>query len=125
MTDADTLALADRYFGAIEAGDLEAVSACCTDDVEVWANYDDRTLDKARSLRTVGWLCSKLADRRYDVRRRELLPDGFLQEHRLCGTTPDGTEVAVPCCMVARVTDGRISRLHEYLDPSWAAALSG
>ncbi len=101
MTDEDTLALADRLFAAIEAGDLEAVSTCYADDVEVWANFNDRALDKAASLRVIGWLCTKLADRRYDVRRRELLPDGFFQEHRLRGTVPDGTEVAIPVCMVA------------------------
>ena len=120
----DTLALADRLFAAIEAGDLDAVSTCYADDVEVWANFDDRTLDKDGSLRAIGWLCAKLADRRYDVRRRELLPDGFVQEHRLCGIVPDGTEVSVPVCLVATVTGGRISRLNEYLDPAWAASLS-
>ncbi len=38
---------------ALEAGDLDAVSACYADDVAVWANYDDRTLDKATSLRAI------------------------------------------------------------------------
>ena len=47
MTDEDTLALADRLFGAIEAGDLDAVSACYADDIVVWANFDDRDQDKA------------------------------------------------------------------------------
>jgi uncharacterized protein len=124
MTDEDTLALADRLFGALEAGDLDAVSTCYADDVAVWANYDDRTLDKARSLRAIRWLFDTLADRRYEVGRRELIPDGFVQEHRLCGTTPAGTDVAVPVCVVATVAGGQISHLHEYLDPAWAASLS-
>lgn len=124
MTDEDTLALADRLFGTLEGGDLDAVSACYADDVAVWANYDDRTLDKARALRAIGWLFSKLSDRRYEVRRRVLIADGFLQEHRLCGSTPDGTEVAIPVCIIATVAGDQISHLHEYLDPAWAASLS-
>ena len=42
MTDEDTLALADRLFDAIEAGDLDAVSAATPTTSQVWANFDDR-----------------------------------------------------------------------------------
>jgi uncharacterized protein len=124
MTDEDTLALADRLFTAIEAGDLDAVSVCYDEDIVVWANFDDREQDKASSLRVLGWLCAKLADRRYQVRRREAVPGGFLQEHVLHGTAPDGSVVAMPACIVATVDGGLITRLNEYLDPVGVAALS-
>ena len=78
----------------------------------------------ARSLRVLEWLCSKLSDRRYDVTRRDLIPGGFLQEHVLMGTAPDGSQVAMPACIVATVADGRITRINEYLDPAGVAALA-
>jgi len=53
---------------------------------------------------------AKLGDRRYDVSRRDLIPGGFLQEHVLRGTAPDGTTIAMPACIIAAVADGRRHR---------------
>ena len=124
MTDEDALALADRLCTAIERGDLDAVSDCYTDDFVSWANSDDRGSDKARSLRVLGWLCARLTDRRYEVRRRQPLPDGYLQEHVLHGTAPDGSTVAMPACLVVTVTGDRIEVLVDAADPVGVAALS-
>ncbi len=124
MTDEETLALADRMFRDIEQGDLDDLRACYDPGIVVWANYDDREHDLEGSMRLLGWLCAKLGERRYDVRRRDVIPGGFLQEHVLCGTAPDGSAVAMPACIVATVADGRITRMHEYLDPMGVAALS-
>jgi uncharacterized protein len=124
MTDADVLQLAQRLFDAIETGDLDTVGTCYDDGILVWGNSDDRERDKASALRVLGWLCARLSDRRYDVRRRDVIPGGFLQEHVLCGAAPDGTPVAMPACIVAMVRDGLIVRIHEYLDPAGVAALS-
>jgi ketosteroid isomerase-like protein len=124
MTDDETLALADRMFRDIERGDLDDLRECYAPDIVVWANYDDREHDLDGSMRLLGWLCAKLADRHYDVRRRDVIPGGFLQEHVLCGTAPDGSAVSMPACIVATVADGRIIRMHEYLDPMGVRALS-
>ena len=124
MTDDETLALADRMFMDIEQGDLDDLREIYAAGIVVWANYDDREHDLDGSMRLLGWLCAKLGDRRYDVRRREVIPGGFLQEHVLCGTAPDGSAVAMPACIVATVADGRITRMHEYLDPMGVRALS-
>jgi ketosteroid isomerase-like protein len=70
------------------------------------------------------WLCDHLADRRYDVTRRQVIDGGFLQEHVLRGTAPGGQVVAMPACIIATVVDGRITRIHEYLDPAGVAALT-
>jgi len=123
MTDEATLHLADRLFAAIEAGDLDAVAECYDPAIVVWTNVDGRDQDMTRSLRVLGWLCSRLAERRYEVVRRDVIPGGFLQEHILHGTAPDGSAMAMPACIIATVADGRITRMHEYLDPAGAAAL--
>ena len=124
MTDEETLALADRMFRAIEEGDLDALRACYAPGFVAWTNFDDREGDIEGSLKTVGWLCTKLGDRRYDVRRREVIEGGFLQEHVLRGTAPDGTEIAMPAAIVATCEGGVIVRVHEYLDPQGVAALA-
>ena len=123
MTDDETLHLADRLFLAIEAGDLEAVTGCYDPGIVVWTNVDGREQDLTRSLRVLGWLCSRLEARHYDVVRRELIPGGFLQEHVLRGTAPDGTAVAMPACIIATVEGDKITRMHEYLDPAGVSAL--
>lgn len=118
------LALADRMFRAIEQADLDALRSIYADDFVAWSNFDDGTKDVDATLSVLGWLCHKLGDRRYDVSRRELIDGGFLQQHVLRGTAPDGSAVAMPACVIATVTDGRVVRVDEYLDPSALAALS-
>ena len=123
MTDEQTLHVAARLFTAIEDGDLDAVAACYDPAIVVWTNVDRRDQDLARSLRVLAWLCSRLEARRYEVVRRDLIPGGFLQEHVLHGIAPDGSEVAMPACIIATVAGGRITGMHEYLDPAGVAAL--
>ncbi len=120
----EVLDLADRMFRAIEQADLDALRSIYADDFVAWSNFDDGTKDVDATLSVLGWLCHKLGDRRYDVRRRVLIDGGFLQQHVLRGTAPDGSAVAMPACVIATVTDGRVVRVDEYLDPSALAALS-
>lgn len=46
---------------------------------------------------------------------------GFVQEHRVRGTLPDGTAVDMPVCVVGDVIDGRITAAREYFDTARAA----
>ena len=124
MTADETLALADAMFSSIERGDLATLRTLYADDILTWGNFDQKSSDIETSMKTLGWLCRKLPDLHYEVTRREVLADGFLQEHVLCGTAPDGTAIAMPACLVATVTDGRISHINEYLDPAALAPLT-
>lgn len=117
-------ALADAMFAAIEAGDLDAVAATWGDGFVAWTNTSG-TADAAGTRRLLGWLTTKANGLRYDVVRRILLPDGFIQQHVLRTQAPDGTELAMPACVIATVVDGRIARIDEYLDPSQLAPLAG
>lgn len=125
MTDEETLALADQMFRCIEEGDLDTLRGLYADDIVVWANFDGVEQSLESSMKILRWLTRTLGDRRYEVRRREIIPGGFLQEHVLRGTAPDGTSIAMPACIIASVHDGRITRVHEYLDPAGVAALAG
>lgn len=122
--DTDPLDVAERLFTAIGAGDLATVEALLDPHVQVWTNFDDRTVDRARALRTIGWLTRTLSGLRYDVVERFATAEGFVQRHVLRGTAPNGTDVAMPACIVAEVApaDGaggaRVVAMAEYADPA-------
>ena len=70
------------------------------------------------------WMAKRMPDKHYDEIRRQPTPTGFVQQHVLRGTAPDGTAVEIPACLIVTIADGRITRLEEYLDTKDAAALS-
>jgi ketosteroid isomerase-like protein len=124
MTDAENLALAERFLGAIESGDAAAVRACYAPDAVIWHNNDDVEQNVDKNMRTLDWFMRKLPDRHYRVIRREALKDGFLQQHVLEATLPDGTKWNLPACLVVKTRDGLIVRLDEYLDSAATAPLA-
>jgi len=65
-----------------------------------------------------------MKDRRYDEIRRVITPDGYIQQHVLRGTAPDGTAVEVPAVLRVYCDGERISRIEEYLDTAQTAALT-
>ena len=75
-------------------------------------------------LRVLAWLIRALPERRYRIVRREILADGFMQQHVLEGVLADGQPFAMPACVVVQAKDGRITRLDEYLDPAAVAPLA-
>jgi ketosteroid isomerase-like protein len=124
MGPQDYTAFADRFIAAIQAGDVDAVRACYAPDAKIWHNHDglEQTVDQ--NLRALKWFARTLPDRVYRVQRVEPLPDGFLQQHVLEATLPDGTHWAMDACVVVRMKDGLIVRLDEYIDSARANALS-
>ncbi len=75
-------------------------------------------------MKSLGWFIRKIPGRHYRVLRIEALKDGYVQQHILEATLPDGTPWAMPACVVIRLENGLITRLDEYLDSAQAAALS-
>jgi ketosteroid isomerase-like protein len=124
MGPQDYTAFAGRFIAAIQAGDVDAVRGCYAPDAKIWHNHDglEQTVDQ--NLRAVKWFVRTLPDRFYRVQRVEPLPDGFVQQHVLEATLPDGTRWAMDACVVVRMADGLITRLDEYIDSAKAAALS-
>lgn len=122
-TESSILALAERFVGAIERGDIEAVKGCYAEDARIWHNFDGVDQAVPENLRVLGWVVSVLSDRKYNILRRVAIPVGFLQQHVLSGRLKSGAPFSMPACLVVQVKDGRISRLEEYLDPAQAAPL--
>jgi ketosteroid isomerase-like protein len=116
---------ADALFDAIERGDVDAVRAIYAPDARIWHNFDQVEQSVDDNLRILGWMASAFTKRSYEVTFRKEWDDGFVQQHVLHLTKKDGTVVALPACIVARVVDGKITRIDEYLDSAQSAALVG
>jgi uncharacterized protein len=124
MSAQDYLDLAERFVGAIQSGDVETVRACYAPDAKLWHNTDgiEQTVDQ--NMKVLGWFIRKLPNRTYRILRREALSDGFMQQHVLEATLPDGTDFKMSACVITRVQNGVITRLDEYLDSAEAAVLN-
>lgn len=121
MTEA--LEIADRFFAAIEAGDVERIKAIYAPDAVIWHNNDQKEQTVEENLRVLGWVVRNLKNRHYRVTRRAAIPGGFVQQHVLEAETANGP-FSMPACIVVEVKGGRISRLDEYLDSAQANALT-
>ena len=108
----------------IEAGDIEGAAAFYAEDVVTWRNIDGRELVKKQILRILGFLAS-LEGLVYEDLRIQELPEGFVQQHVLCCRSPSGESVRASACLVARVRDGQLLRVDEYLDSAAMAPLLG
>lgn len=118
----DVLDLAERFFGAIERGDIDAVKAIYAPGARIWHSHDLCEQSVEENLRVLAWMARHLPNRRYRVHRRVAIPGGFLQQHTLEAATAGGP-FSMPACIVVEVTDGRIARLEEYLDSARVAEL--
>lgn len=124
MPERDTMRdLAERFFAAISAGDIDAVRAIYSPDAVVWHNSDDATQDVEQNLATVRWATTNIAGFRYEQVRLQTTGTGFVQQHITRGCAPNGAELSMPACLVCTVVDGRITRVDEYLDSAHIAPL--
>jgi len=114
-------ALAERFFDAIEAGDIAAVRAAYAPDAVIWHNTDELATSVEDNVETLTGFVKRIRDRRYRDRRLEVFDGGFVQQHVLHGVRADGVAVTLPACIVCQVKDGRISRLDEYFDSARVA----
>jgi ketosteroid isomerase-like protein len=116
--------VADQLFTAIEKGDVDAVRSIYSPDAVIWHNNDELEQTVDQNLRVLQWVCDNLAERAYEDVRRQEWDGGFVQQHVL-RFTRDGQRLGVPACIVATVSDGKITRIDEYLDSAHVARITG
>jgi len=123
MPAADTEAIADRLFPAIENGDIGTVEQLWDDDVVVW-KVADRDRDRERALRVIAWFVNATTDRRYEIVDRQFFSGGFVQQHILDANGRNGGSISMRVCIVIKVgANGLITRIDEYFDPAEMAPL--
>lgn len=120
-----SLKLAEDLFEAIADNDADRLRNEVYDpEVVVWHNNDNHEQRIDENIKVLGWLHHKIGSKRYEEVRRQPTPTGFVEQHVLRGTAPDGTELNVSACLVVRVLNGRIVRIDEYLDSSAISAIA-
>ena len=120
MTDTDELL--DALFEAITAGDIDAVAQLFHDDIKVWHNVTDRTVDAARSLSILRYFVKTVSARRYEIIERRQWPGGAMQRHVLHGRADDEA-IRAPVSITFEIRDGKIAAIYEYVDSAAVAPL--
>ncbi|UNU42472.1 nuclear transport factor 2 family protein [Sphingopyxis sp. YF1] len=118
----DIRAMAQRFFDAIEAGDIETIKDSFTPDAEIWHNTDELVVTRDQTAQVLTAMVARIGDREYADRQLTVFPGGFVQQHVLKGKrVHDGGAVRLPCAIICKVVDGRITRLDEYFDSAHVA----
>lgn len=115
-------AISEKFFAALAAGDAATLRAVCNPNLQLTQNGGaamdiDGLIGMSSAVRGV------VAGFRYDNAQRVDTPDGFVEEHDVRGTLPDGTECSISACVVGQVEDGKVVVLREYFDTAAAAGL--
>lgn len=114
--------VADRLLAAIGDADESAARAVYAPDARIWHNFDQREQTVDENLVTLHDLHHRAKHLQYTEIRRFLSPGGFVQQHVLTGEAKGGP-LHMPAMIRFWVTDGRITRLEEYLDTRQAMVL--
>ena len=114
--------LAAALFAALASGDAEAVRSLCAPNLQASQNRGpnmsvDALLEFTQAVLAV------VPDFHYEKARRVATDTGFVEEHSVRGTLPDGSALRLAACVVADVENGRITHLREYLDGAAARGL--
>lgn len=115
-------AIAKALFAALATVDDATVRTLCASDMRVRQNNGPpMTLDAL--LRFNSAVHRVVKDFRYEDAVRSATATGFVEEHAVRGTLPDGKRLDFTVCVVAAVSDGKVTDVREYLDSAAAAGL--
>ena len=116
-------AVARALFSAFMSGDDDSARSLCEANLQACQNGGPpMTLDKllgfAKTVRDI------TKNFRYENIDCSETASGFVEEHDVCATLPDGSEFSMPACIVATIIDGKITHLNEYFDTGSAVKLA-
>lgn len=114
--------LARALFKAFEDGDADAVRDLCAPDFEARQN-DNPAITLEPLLEFALAVLKVVKNFRYEEAVRSETSSGFVEEHSVRGTLPDGSDLDLRVCVVAEVRDGKVANVREYFDSGTAAGL--
>jgi len=109
-------AVAERFFGAVEAGDAATVEDCYDPAVVIWHGHTRVAQDRATNVDTLTRFIALTRSRDYTDRKVRFFDGGFVQQHLLVAISNGGARLELPAALICEVADGRITRLEEYFD---------
>lgn len=110
--------VADRFFAAVEAGDIDGVKEIYSPDARIWHNFDDYASTREENLQVLGWVTANVSGFRFEEVRRCYVPGAFIQQHVIRGQKADGSEIRCPAILKVECSNGHIDRIEEYFDLS-------
>lgn len=122
LTDVEMNELGNRLLAGIMAADEIVVRAAYSPDAKIWHNFDQREQTVDENLATLHDMHRRASGLQYTQIQRFLSPGGFVQQHVLVGEAKHGP-LNMPAMIRFWVTDGRITRLEEYLDTRQAMVM--
>ncbi|MSR12726.1 MAG: nuclear transport factor 2 family protein [Gammaproteobacteria bacterium] len=114
--------LAEQLFRAFESGDADTVRSLCKADMTAIQNLNP-PMDLETLLEFSSAVNKVVPDLHYADVKRSATETGFVEEHSVLGTLPNGSELRLAACVVAEISEGKIRSLREYLDTSAAEGL--
>lgn len=114
--------MAGALFAALASGDDDLVRTLCAADMTATQNHGpvmgvDALLQFNSAVQRV------VKGFHYNEAVRSATDSGFVEEHKVCGTLPDGSEMNLAACVVGRVENSKVTQLREYVDSAGAAGL--
>ena len=115
MNDSELSNIADRLFQAFVDHDADALRDLCAPEARFWSSARGES-DLEQLIGGLASMQAMIGNHRYDEVRRLVAPDGFVEQHRVRSTMPDGSDLDLEACVIVRVDeDDRIVRLDEYI----------
>ena len=114
--------LARALFDAFAANDAASAKTLCATDLQARQNGGvPITLDTLLGFTAA--VHHVVDSFRYEDVVCSATATGFVEEHNVRGTLPDGSQLDLVACVVGEVRDGKIVELREYVDSAKAAGL--
>lgn len=118
----NNIQLARALFDAFAAGDANIAKNLCATSLQAHQNGGfSMNLDALLGFITA--VHNVVEHFRYEDIVCLATETGFVEEHRVRGTLPDGSELNLMACVVAEVSNGKIIELREYVDSAKAVGL--
>ncbi len=114
--------ICETLFKAFAQGDFEMVRKVCSPDLQAHQN-NGPAMDLNTLLGFTAAVLGVVKNFRYEEAIRSSTASGFVEEHLVRGTLPDGSELNLSACVVGEVVEGQITQLREYVDSAAAQGL--
>jgi len=109
----------------IETGESDDFIARLAPGAVVWHNHDDSEIDAIDNIKGIDFLQQMVDGLRIDVVRTAQIPGGWFEQVVMRGTVKaSGRPLAGQNCIVVLETDGKITRIEEYVDPTFGQQLT-
>lgn len=116
MNDSELSNIADRLFQAFVDRDGKTLRELCDPEARFWSSAVGSELSLDELIATLPEMRKAIGKHHYDDVRRMIAPDGFVEEHAVRSTLPNGEPLDMQACVVVHVDESlRIVRLDEYV----------